>query len=176
MGGPLGQANRLVWEIAGLYKKVAENYLSKFCITKSPQVCFDSTLRLSRRDNLRQLKEKRMHLARRVGLTSLALTAVFVLTACPSTTTISQINADPGRFRNKEVAIAGRVTDSYGVLGNGAYEIDDGTGRLWVVTRRGVPSRGSQVGSKGRVYNGFSFGGRSFGTVLEETDRRAKGK
>jgi hypothetical protein len=117
-----------------------------------------------------------MHLARRVGLTSLALAAVFVLTACPSTTTISHINADPGRFRNKEVAIAGRVTDSYGVLGNGAYEIDDGTGRLWVVTRRGVPSRGSQVGAKGRVYNGFSFGGRSFGTVLEETARSAKGK
>jgi hypothetical protein len=115
-----------------------------------------------------------MQLVRRLGGTSLLLAAVVLLTACPSKTTISKINADPARYRNKEVAIAGSVTDSYGVLGNGAYEIDDGTGRLWVVTKRGVPSRGARVGAKGRVYTGFNFGGRNFGTVLEETDRRAR--
>lgn len=105
---------------------------------------------------------------------ALLLTAAFVLTACPQRQTISKINADPGRYRNKEVGVAGTVTDSYGVLGNGAYEIDDGTGKLWVVTRRGVPSRGSRVGAKGRVYTGFNFGGRSFGTVLEESDRSVR--
>lgn len=115
-----------------------------------------------------------MQLLKRLGSVSLILAAVCLLTACPSQTTISKINADPARYRNKEVAIVGNVTDSYGVLGNGAYEIDDGTGRLWVVTRRGVPSRGARVGAKGRIYTGFNFGGRNFGTVLEETDRRAK--
>lgn len=115
-----------------------------------------------------------MLMLKRVGTASFILAVVVLLTACPSQTTISKINADPGRYRNKEVGIVGSVTDSYGVLGQGAYEIDDGTGRLWVVTRRGVPSRGSRVGAKGRVYTGFNFGGRSFGTVLEETDRRAK--
>ncbi|MFN2493172.1 MAG: hypothetical protein ABR501_09855 [Pyrinomonadaceae bacterium] len=115
-----------------------------------------------------------MYLAKKFGPASLALAAVLLLTACPSQTTISKINADPGRYRNKEVGIVGNVTDSYGVLGNGAYEIDDGTGRLWVVTRRGVPSRGSRVGAKGHVYTGFQFGGRNFGTVLEETGRTSK--
>src|SRR5918993_6013098 len=115
-----------------------------------------------------------MLLVKRLGSLSLILTAVFLLTACPSQTTISKINADPARYRNKEVVIVGTVRDSYGALGQGAYEIDDGTGRLWVVTRRGVPSRGARVGAKGRVYNGFNFGGRNYGTVLEETDRRAK--
>jgi hypothetical protein len=115
-----------------------------------------------------------MHLVRRFGAASLILAAVILLTACPSETTISKINADPARYRNKEVGIVGTVRDSYGVLGNGAYEIDDGTGRLWVVTRRGVPSKGARVGAKGRVYTGFNFGGRNFGTVLEETDRRVK--
>ncbi len=115
-----------------------------------------------------------MLLTKKLTLISVVLAATFVLTACPSQTTISKINADPGRYRNKEVGIVGTVTDSYGVLGQGAYEIDDGTGRLWVVTRRGVPTKGSRVGAKGRVYTGFNFGGRSFGTVLEETDRRAK--
>jgi hypothetical protein len=111
-----------------------------------------------------------------MGLTSLVLVGAFLLSACPQQETISKINADPGRYRNKEVGIAGTVTDSYGVLGNGAYEIDDGTGRMWVVTMKGVPSRGSRVGAKGKVYTGLSWGGRSFGTVLQETDRRAKGR
>ncbi len=115
-----------------------------------------------------------MHLTKKAVLGSLILVGALLLTACPSQETISKINGDPGRYRNKEVGIVGRVTDSYGVLGNGAYEIDDGTGRLWVVTTRGVPSRGSQVGTKGKVYTGFSFGGRSFGTVLQESDRRVK--
>jgi hypothetical protein len=105
---------------------------------------------------------------------SLLLLGSLLLTACPQRETISKINADPGRYRNKEVGVAGTVTDSYGVLGNGAYEIDDGTGKLWVITRRGVPSRGSHVGAKGRVYTGFSYGGRTFGTVIEESDRRAR--
>ena len=115
-----------------------------------------------------------MHLVKRLGSASLILAAVLLLAACPSQTTISKINADPARYRNKEVAIVGTVRDSYGALGNGAYEIDDGTGRLWVVTRRGVPSRGARVGVKGHVYNGFNWAGRNYGTVLEETDRRVK--
>ena len=115
-----------------------------------------------------------MHKGRKSILLAFLLTATFLLTACPQRETISKINADPGRYRNKEVGVAGTVTDSYGVLGNGAYEIDDGTGKLWVVTRRGVPSRGSRIGAKGRVYTGFSFGGRSFGTVLEESGRSVK--
>ncbi|HSS21112.1 MAG TPA: hypothetical protein VLL54_13645 [Pyrinomonadaceae bacterium] len=117
-----------------------------------------------------------MHLLKRVGAASLLAVAVLLFTACPSQTTISKINADPSRYRNKEVAIVGTVRDSYGALGQGAYEIDDGTGRIWVVTRRGVPARGARVGAKGRVTNGINFNGRTYGTVLEETDRRTKEK
>ena len=113
---------------------------------------------------------------KRIVLIVAVLFGTLLVTACPSQTNIARINGDPGRYRDKEVAIAGRVTDSYGVLGQGAYEIDDGTGRIWVATRRGIPSRGSQVGTKGYVHNGFSFGGRSYGTVIEETDRRSKGR
>jgi hypothetical protein len=104
------------------------------------------------------------------------LSGTILLTACPSQTNIARINADPGRYRGKEVAIAGRVTDSYGVMGQGAYEIDDGTGRIWVATTRGVPARGSRVATKGHVHSGFSWAGRSYGTVLEERDRHSQTK
>ena len=110
---------------------------------------------------------------RAIGLAVL-LAVTFFVTACPQRETISKINADPGKYRNKEVAVAGTVRDSYGLLNFGVYEIDDGTGRLMVITRSGVPARGSKVGAKGHVYTGASYGGRSFGTVLEEIERRAK--
>lgn len=115
-----------------------------------------------------------MRLRRKTVFLTLILAGTLFVTACPSREKISKINADPARYRDKEVAIAGTVTDSYGLLDMGAYEIDDGSGKLWVVTRRGTPSRGAKVGAKGRIYTGLSYGGRSFGTVLEETDRRAK--
>jgi hypothetical protein len=115
-----------------------------------------------------------MRINQRISLSLLLLVGTLLFTACPQQTTISKIMADPGRYRNKEVSIAGTVTDSYGVMGQGTYEIDDGTGRMWVATRRGVPSRGSHVGAKGRLLSGFNFGGRNFATILEESDRRAK--
>ena len=111
---------------------------------------------------------------RKVAFFSL-LAGAMLLTAC-SETTISKINADPARYKNKEVGVVGRVTDSYGVMGTGAYEVDDGTGRIWVATTRGVPSKGARVAVKGRVHTSFNIAGRSFGTVLEENGRKAEGR
>jgi hypothetical protein len=117
-----------------------------------------------------------MRLFRKFAVFSILAAGAMLLTACPSRTSISKINADPARYKNKDVGIVGRVTDSYGVMGTGAYEIDDGTGRIWVATTRGVPSKGSRVGVKGQVHTGFNLGGRAFGTILEETDRKVQGR
>src|ERR1044071_9447537 len=117
-----------------------------------------------------------MLISRRIGFLSLLLIRTFLFTACPQRESISKVLADPGRYRNKEVGIVGKVTDSYGALGVGAYEIDDGTGRIWVATTRGVPARGSRVGTKGYVHSGFSWAGRSYGTVVAEKARRAQTK
>src|SRR6267143_5465960 len=115
-----------------------------------------------------------MRILRTSVILSTLLAATLLLTACPSGTTISKINADPARYKNREVGLVGRVTDSYGIMGTGAYELDDGTGRIWVATTRGVPSKGSRVGVKGHIHSGLIVGGRSFGTILEETDRRVR--
>lgn len=112
---------------------------------------------------------------------ALGAVAMFVLllgvAGCPSKTTIREITRDPGRYENKEVAIVGRVTNSYGALGKGVFEIDDGTGRMWVFTEKyGVPSRNAYVGVSGRIIQGFSYAGSNYGTVLRETDRRSRPK
>ena len=116
-----------------------------------------------------------MRLSRQFAFFLMLAGGAMLLTAC-NETTISKINADPARYKNKEVGVVGRVTDSYGVMGTGAYELDDGTGRIWVATTRGVPSKGSRVGVKGRVHTSFNIAGRSFGTVLEETGRKTEGR
>ena len=97
-----------------------------------------------------------------------------LLTACSMRVTIGELKADPGRYHNKDIAVAGTVTESYGALGTGAYAIDDGSGTLWVVTQQGVPGRGARVDVKGRLQTGFSLGGRTFGTVLVESGRRTQ--
>lgn len=88
-------------------------------------------------------------------------------------TRIADILRDPGRYSGKEVTIAGEVVNSFGVLGQGAFELDDGTGRMWVLSMGfSVPSRGARVAVTGRVESGVTFGGRNFATVLRETKRR----
>jgi hypothetical protein len=98
--------------------------------------------------------------------------------------TISYILVDPHRYANQEVGVAGRVVTSYAVMGHGAYEVDDGTGALWVISKAGVPQEGARVGVKGTIRDVFSLGDlgttlklpesvRS-GVVMIESERKAK--
>jgi hypothetical protein len=102
-----------------------------------------------------------------------------LLVACLSgceLTRIPNINQGPARYAGKEVTIAGQVVSSFGLLNEGAFEVDDGTGRLWVPSGGfGVPSQGTRVGVTGRVQSGVTIGGRSFANVLRETQRRHGG-
>ena len=92
---------------------------------------------------------------------------------CPTHTSIANITRDPGHFAGKDVTVAGHVSDSFGALGAGVFQIDDGTGTIWVYSGSyGVPSNGAKVAVTGRIEQGFSFGGRSFATILRETQPR----
>jgi hypothetical protein len=97
------------------------------------------------------------------------------LLGCPQTKSINQVLADPSRYANNDVTIKGNVTDSWGVMGTGAYQLDDGTGKLWVVTQnRAVPAKGARVAAQGRIDSSFSLGGKSFGVVMMEKDRHSQ--
>jgi hypothetical protein len=104
----------------------------------------------------------------------------FAMVGCEQKT-INEIKADPGRYANQEVAVVGNVTRSFSVLGRGAYEIDDGTGKLWVVSESGVPREGARVGVKGKIRDGFNLGSIvklpeqiSSGMVMIESSHKAK--
>jgi hypothetical protein len=107
---------------------------------------------------------------------AIVLVAVLVLTgslAGCEQTKISDINADPAKYSGKDVTIAGQVTSAYGALNQGAYELDDGTGKIWVVSSGfGVPAQGTRVAATGRVTQGVTVGTRQFANVLRETKPR----
>src|SRR4029078_1207243 len=86
------------------------------------------------------IRGEAMIVLKRAAFFFVLIGATLLFTACPSQTNIRKINANPDRYRNKEVGIAGRVTDSYGALGVGGYEIDDGTGRMCVASEIGLPA------------------------------------
>jgi hypothetical protein len=78
---------------------------------------------------------------------------------CARVTTVSEVAADPGGYRNKEVTVTGVVVSSASVVGRGLYRIEEGGARLWVATTSGVPSKGSRVVVTGRVYDAFDMSG-----------------
>lgn len=98
---------------------------------------------------------------------------MLLLAGCPPRESIAKINRDPGKYAGKEISIAGHVTSSFGAMGSGIFQIDDGTGTMWVLSGHyGVPAEGAKIAVIGHLQEGFAFGGRSFGTVLHETERR----
>ena len=98
----------------------------------------------------------------------LTLLAALVLAACGSVKEIGRINADPTRYQNRTVRVTGTVTSAVGVLGAGGYQIQDDTGKIYVLSGTGVPSKGSRVTVTGRVQSGVNILGRAFGTAIRE--------
>jgi hypothetical protein len=88
--------------------------------------------------------------------------------------TIARINQDPSRYLNQTVRVNGTVTTSVGLLGTGGYQVDDGTGRIYVISRSGVPSSGSHVSVTGDVIPGAEVLGRPVGTAIREHSHQIK--
>ena len=99
--------------------------------------------------------------------------ALAALAGCRTTTTIAEINRDPGRFADKEITISGQTSNAFGGMGNGIFSVDDGTGKIWVFSQNfGIPADGGKETVTGQVQQGFNFGGRSYGMIFRETKPR----
>jgi hypothetical protein len=105
-------------------------------------------------------------------LLPLVVAGAMLLAGCA--TKIGRINADPSRYQNRTVRVQGTVTNSVGALGAGGYQVDDGTGKIYVISSTGVPNRGSRVSVTGRVQAGVSVLGRSFGTAIREEHHKVR--
>ena len=108
------------------------------------------------------------------------LSAVTASAACGGKT-IQNVLADPGHYRDRDVTISGNVIDSYSVAGQGAYHLEDRTGRIWVVSTHGVPRKGAEVKTTGTIKEGFDLGALgnliklpSGGVILTECEHKVR--
>lgn len=108
----------------------------------------------------------------RLVAASLLVAFVLPLLACNAHPSIAEINRDPGRYADQDIKVSGHVSGGFAAFGTGVYQIDDGTGNMWVYSQNGVPANGVQVTVSGRIQQGFSIGGRSYATILRETEQR----
>ena len=80
----------------------------------------------------------------------LLMSSILLLVSC-GPVKINQILVDPSRYAGKDVKVEGDVVGSYSIIGHGAYQVQDDTGALWVVSDKGVPRKGSRVAVEGRI-------------------------
>jgi hypothetical protein len=85
-------------------------------------------------------------------------------------TYIRKLLDDPGRYNGTTVRVAGKVTTAIGLMGYGAYRLEDGTGTVLVVSKHGAPREGARVGVEGTFHSVFTFHDES-GAGIEETRR-----
>lgn len=108
--------------------------------------------------------------SRLLALTAVVLT-VSLLAGCKAagTTDIKTLLDDPSRFDKQTVRVSGEVTRSLGILGYGAYELDDGTGKIPVVSESGgAPRTGAKVGVEGEFRSAFTMGGTTAAAIVEK--------
>ncbi len=98
---------------------------------------------------------------------AIPIVSALLLAGC-GTTKIGRILDEPNHFRNRTVRVEGTVDRSFGALVTGVYQVQDNTGRIYVLSNSGVPRTGARVSVKGKVMEGITLGTRSFGTAIRE--------
>jgi hypothetical protein len=99
--------------------------------------------------------------------------AALMLSGC-GTTKIGRILADPMHYNSRNVTVEGRVTQVVGALVAGLYQVEDETGKIYVLSSRGVPNRGVRVKVDGNVTPGLNVMGKSWGTTIRERGHKVK--
>ena len=113
---------------------------------------------------------------KRLARAAASLMMVALVSGCALTTrrtTVQELKYNPGRYQDRNVAIDGVVTSSWGapLVPFKLYKVDDGTGEVTVLARGGrTPTRGAHVRVTGRVNDVATFGGSSLGLHLEQRD------
>ena len=98
------------------------------------------------------------------------LAPLAILAGCAGVTPIRDLLNDPSHYDGKTVRIQGNVKGAVGGLGVGAYEVNDNTGTLTVVTQQESPPRtGAKVEVKGKFQALLSLGFKSLAVLREES-------
>jgi hypothetical protein len=87
---------------------------------------------------------------------ALLLAVALFMVACEKVT-ISDILADPTRYKDKKVGVVGTVT-----------------GKIYVISNQGVPGKGQEVAVEGTVFTGAMVMGQSVGVAIREQRHKVR--
>lgn len=109
---------------------------------------------------------------RLLGFAAAALLGLAAVTGCKAPhdmVSIKTLLDDPARFDGQVVRVAGEVGKSLGLLGYGAYQLNDGTGTLNVVTKTGgAPREGAKIGVEGTFRAAFTLKTETVAALVEK--------
>ena len=93
--------------------------------------------------------------------------------ACASmgSRSISEVQANPGKFHDKTVTVEGVVTTSFGIplVPFKIFRVSDGSSEMLVISDDNrIPGKNARVRVRGEVQEFALLGGRSFGLHLRE--------
>ncbi len=108
---------------------------------------------------------------------AIMISIVFIFIAtCASVVRVSDIKQRPREYHDKHITISGTVDDviTLPILGVGVYQIDDGSGQIWVKPSGDVPYKGDRVRVGGTIKVGIEISGKTFGLLLIEDSPQEK--
>jgi len=107
---------------------------------------------------------------RRLGLLITVGFFLATLTACGAliSTPIEQIKTNPRQYTDKRIKISGTVTETFNLLVLKYFLLNDGTGEMYVVTKKSMPAKGEKIKVTGTVRDAFSLGETQLLVLLED--------
>jgi hypothetical protein len=95
-----------------------------------------------------------------------------IVLSCAGVVRVSDIRERPSEFHDQRITLSGHVEEviTMPILGIGVYELNDGTGNIWVKPEGRTPRKGDKVKVTGEVKVGLMVSGQSFGIILIEKE------
>lgn len=80
--------------------------------------------------------------------------------------TITDIGTVQPNNRGTKIYLRGKVTAQAPLLGSGAYQLEDKTGKVWVLTNEKLPQQGEEIAIEGQVeYQDISIEQQNMGEL-----------
>ncbi len=112
-----------------------------------------------------------------ITIVSLLLTGLLACEPVTFQKGLTQISdLEPDEIKDNEIYLKGEVTQLAKFLDGGAYEIQDKTGNIWVITENALPEEGEQVLIRAQVkYESIPVGqlelGEAYVVEIEQVER-----
>lgn len=95
---------------------------------------------------------------------------IILIFACATVIRISDIQKRPRQYHDNQITLSGYVGEvlTLPILGIGVYQLNDGTGKIWVKPVGDAPYKGDRVKVTGTIKVGLTISGKTFGLILIE--------